>query len=429
VTYRYATDHEHPFRQESNFFYLTGVNLPDFHLLIDLHTGVATLLAPKYTIDRTLWSGDNPNNDILKATYGADQVRYDEDLESLAAAALSAHPGAVVYAPVETDASTLPVSLASLLHADRAAVSRSLWETRLIKSQGEIELIRAANAISGEAHKALMKASFAGTHRSEHELYALFVYETARRGAAFQAYNPIVGGGCHGATLHYVRNRGPLPDDPRDLVLVDAGCEYFCYASDVTRTWPVGGKFKDEWKDIYEIVLEANKAVASAIRPGLPWEDMHLLADRVIAQGLIRLGILKGDLEEVLKARAQAVFFPHGLGHLLGLDVHDPGGYPVGVDRIPLPGLRYLRLRRPLAVGMVVTVEPGIYFVDGLIDPALADPTLSKFFDRDVLARYRARVGGVRIEDDVVVTESGCEDLTTVFVPKEIEEVEKWILG
>ncbi|KAJ3337019.1 hypothetical protein HDU93_001738 [Gonapodya sp. JEL0774] len=441
VAYRYNTDGEQPFRQESNFFYLTGVNLPDFSLLIhfsDHHSkGHAILLAPKYDVDHTLWSGDNPPNEVLKVTYGVDDVVYDTEFPTLALSLLesktrtSTNPLKLFVPSYHPIPLTFPTSLTPYVSDPPTSetVTLSLSTTRLYKSPLEISLIRTANMLSGEAHRALMRTVAIKGAVTEHELYALFVYETAKRGAAFQAYMPIVGGGCHGATLHYIRNRGPLPADPRDLVLVDAGCEYFCYASDITRTWPVGGKFLDEWKDIYEIVLEANKTVISTMKPGTAWEDMHLLADRVIAKGLLRLGILKGDLEEILEKRVQAVFFPHGLGHLMGLDVHDPAGYPPGTPRIPLPGLRYLRLRRPLAPGMVVTVEPGIYFVDGLIDPALQDPALAKYFDPVVLSRYRAKVGGVRIEDDIAVTENGVEDLTGPYVGKEIKEIESYMQG
>ncbi len=241
-SYRYDTDVELPFRQESNFFYLTGVNLPDFHLLIRLPDGHATLIAPHYGIDVTMWSGLPDSNEDLKKIYQVDQVAYTEEMDSL-----------LKQWKVERVWSMAPEHPAGdLKELEKAGwaqkvvtgkVDFSLYETRLIKSNGEIELLRMANKISGEAHIKLMQAAKNGSAPTEHEIYALFCYETARKGSFHQAYHPICAGGCHAAALHYVKDRGPLPDDPRNLVLIDAGCEYFCYAADISRTWPVGGKY------------------------------------------------------------------------------------------------------------------------------------------------------------------------------------------
>lgn len=232
-----------------------------------------------------------------------------------------------------------------------------------------------------------------------------------------------MGAGTNGAILHYHQNTSDIRCQG-ELILVDAGCDFRYYASDITRTFPVGGKFTAEGRGIYELVLLMQKTVLRALKPGVLWEDMHRLAVRVAAQGLIKLGVLyDNDLEEILASGAVAVFFPHGLGHSIGLDVHDVGGYPKGVPRIQEPGIRYLRMRRQLVPGMVLTVEPGIYFSRYIIQEAKrTDPGLAKFINFDVAEKLVA-VGGVRIEDSVVITSDGHENLTPLV--KEVNEIEE----
>lgn len=229
--------------------------------------------------------------------------------------------------------------------------------------------------------------------------------------------------------LHYIKNDAPFSGNRNDFLLVDAGTEFNLYASDITRTYPVGGKFSGDHKVVYEIVLEAMNSVIEKLKPGVAYEDLHRLALRIICQGLqkvcptlMQAGILVGSTKDLISNHVPAIFFPHGLGHFLGLDVHDCGGYPKGVDRIQEPGIRYLRMRRVLQQGHVITIEPGCYFVDALIDPALADPKLAKFFNTEILNRFRA-VGGVRIEDDIAITETGY-DILSKSVPKTVEEIE-----
>lgn len=225
--------------------YLTGVNLPDFSLLIELPSGTSHLIAPHYPVSVTMWSGESETNAQLKKIYDFDDVVYDEDLEKLLDGLGLVQNSLLNLHTLEYNAdrasAALPQQYRSKL--SKAKIDWSLFETRLIKSPAEIDLIREANRLSSLAHIKLMKASKRGTHKTEHELFALFLYETTKRGSFHQAYHPICASGCHAAALHYVKNKGPFPDDPRNLVLIDAGCEYFCYASDITRTWPVGGKF------------------------------------------------------------------------------------------------------------------------------------------------------------------------------------------
>ncbi|KAL6053631.1 hypothetical protein STEG23_018864, partial [Scotinomys teguina] len=234
--------------------------------------------------------------------------------------------------------------------------------------------------------------------------------------------------GENAAVLHY--GHAGAPNDRTikdgDMCLFDMGGEYYCFASDITCSFPANGKFTEDQKAIYEAVLKSCRTVMSTMKPGVWWPDMHRLADRIHLEELTRIGLLSGSVDAMLQVHLGAVFMPHGLGHFLGLDVHDVGGYPEGVERIDEPGLRSLRTARHLEPGMVLTVEPGIYFIDHLLDQALADPAQACFFNLEVLQRFR-NFGGVRIEEDVVVTNSGMELLTCV--PRTVEEIEACMAG
>ncbi|XP_064827302.1 xaa-Pro dipeptidase-like [Oncorhynchus masou masou] len=200
-------------------------------------------------------------------------------------------------------------------------------------------------------------------------------------------------------------------------------CEYYCYSSDITCSFPINGKFTPDQKAIYEAVLKSSRAVMAAIKPEVKWTEMHRLADRVL-QELVKIGILRGSVEDMLKVHMGSVFMPHGLGHLLGIDVHDVGGYPEGIERVNEPGLKSLGMGRLVQERMVLTVEPGIYFINHLLDQALANPAQSCFINNEVLTRFH-RFGGVRIEDDIAVTASGMELLTCV--PRTVEEIEAFM--
>lgn len=206
------------------------------------------------------------------------------------------------------------------------------------------------------------------------------------------------------------------------MCLFDMGGEYYCYTSDITCSFPVNGKFTPKQIGIYNAVYKASRAVLNSCKPGVSWVDMHLLAERIILEELVKLGVLTGDIDEMLKMRICAIFMPHGLGHFLGLDTHDVGGYPEGHERRTENGLKSLRTVRTLQPSMVLTIEPGLYFIQAVIEEALNDPAQSCFFVREVVEGYYG-FGGVRIEDDVVITETGCELLTDV--PRTVEEIEK----
>ncbi|OZJ02587.1 hypothetical protein BZG36_03656 [Bifiguratus adelaidae] len=409
------TDYELPFRQESNFFYVTGVNEPDFHFVFDLNHRKSILFAPPVNQDAVIWMGLPPTLEELVQKYDVDEAYYSDQLESQLE---KLSPSVIHVFDVYDLSKSFPAAWRSNLVYEK--LRTALAEARVFKTEWEIEALRKINIISSEAHIELMKSIRPGM--TEGELYALFQYHAARKGAFNQSYLPIMACGMNAATLHYNRNSDVLDAaDPHQMFLVDAGAELNCYASDITRTYPSGGKFSPEAKTIYEIVLAMQEASFALIKPGVEWEDVHLKAMHVAAEGLAKCGILKGTPQELVDNHIVAGFFPHGLGHLMGIDVHDVGGFPGGKQRLTAPGLKNLRLRRQLQPNMVVTVEPGIYFCDFIISPLLQDPATAKFVDQEQLARYR-KVGGVRIEDDIVITETGFDNLTRV--PKTVADIE-----
>ncbi|KAJ2876025.1 hypothetical protein FB639_003937, partial [Coemansia asiatica] len=294
----------------------------------------------------------------------------------------------------------------------------AVHEARVFKDDFELEVMRRANRISGSAHETLMREAQLGMN--EAELRGRFVGLVLSQGCNYEAYVSIVARGRNAAILHYIKNNMAL-DSAENIVLVDAGGSLQCYVSDITRTWPLGAQFSPECRAIYAIVLEMQKTVIEACAPNKQWMDMHLLANRVAAQRLIELGILKGSLDDIMEKHVVGFFMPHGIGHLIGIDTHDVGGYPRGAERVNVPGLRYLRANREMLPRMVFTVEPGLYFVDVILADAKNDPAIAMHIDFDIVAKYRY-VGGVRIEDSIVITETGYENLTTCV--KEIADIE-----
>jgi len=240
-----------------------------------------------------------------------------------------------------------------------------------------------------------------------------------QRGLLQDAYNGIHASGPNSAILHYVDNTRQMQEG--DLFLIDAGYEYNGYSSDSTRTYPVNGKFDGNQAAIYQTVLNAQQATIDAAKPGVRMEDLHMIAARIILEGLEEIGLIKGEIDDLMENDIFALFFPHGLGHFLGLDTHDVGGYPKGIDRIERPGLRYLRTRRELLPGMVITIEPGLYFIPALLKPAFDDEKKKKFLNPDKLESF-FEFGGVRIEDNLIITDDSSENMTDV--PKQIKEIE-----
>ncbi len=398
-------DAEFPFRQESDFYYLTGFCEPDAILvLLKLQPNEMEMILfchPRH-VEEERWVGKKAGLEEAKAEYGADKAYAITDADLFIPELIKRSQK--IFCPLGHNAlfekriedwylAAQPkgkIKENSELSAIFVDLLPFIHEARLIKSPAEIELMRKAAKISATAHVALMKACQPNT--MEYDLEGLFLYECFKAGCRTLAYNSIVGGGVNACTLHYNANDQPLKAG--DLVLIDAAAEYQYYAADITRTFPVGGKFTPDQKKLYELVLTAQLAAIEAVRPGTRWDKLQEIVVNIIVRGLLELGILKGDKETVIREKTYKKFYMHNSGHWLGLDVHDAGGYKVKDDS------------RTLTAGMVLTVEPGIY-----ISPN--DPNVDK----------RWWGIGIRIEDDVLVTATGHQVLSS-DVPKTIAEIE-----
>jgi Xaa-Pro aminopeptidase len=393
-------DSDYLYRFDSYFYYLTGFSEPESVLvLLAGEDSRSMLFCRQRSPERELWDGFRHGPEGAKAAFGFDDAFPIEALDE-ALPKLLANRTTLYYAPgadAGWDARVMHW-LNEVRSQGRTGISTPaeirdvraiLDEMRLYKDEGEIAVMRRAAAITAAAHERAMRATRPG--RSEYEIEAELLYEFRRRGAQFPAYWPIVAGGAQTCVLHYRENNARLADG--DLLLIDAGCELDGYASDLTRTFPVGGKFSDAQRSVYELVLAAQSAAIEAVRAGNRWEDPHNAAVNVLAQGLIDLGLCHGSREGVIDSGDYKRFYMHRTGHWLGLDVHDAGEYKSGGEW------------RRLEPGMTLTVEPGCY-----IRPAEDVP--QAFWNT-----------GVRIEDDVVVTATGCEVLTAA-APKLVREVE-----
>lgn len=417
MMYRYQTDFEFPFRQESNFWYLTGVDEADYHLILDLKTETYHLFAPKRDEHYGVWHGRIKSKDDIQTLYEPDELHYDNELLTVLK---NLNPNKI-YCLNEEQAEYLE-DLDRSFNVDSESLNDAITFCRTIKTEDELNLMRESARINNIAHRKVMEAVKPGMY--EYELKALFDYHQEKRGLLFPAYTSIHAAGVNSAILHYTECGSRLNNG--DLYLIDAGFEYEGYASDVTRTYPANGRYTDEQAAVYQTVLNALNRTIEMVEPGIKMEDLHLAAAEIILEGLKRMGLVKGTKAELMENDIFALFFPHGLGHFLGLDTHDVGGYPKGVERIDRPGIRFLRARRELQAGMVITIEPGLYFIPSLLRKAFEDEKKSKFLNADKIEAY-FEFGGVRIEDNLIVTEDGYENLTDV--PKEIKEIEKIIRG
>lgn len=378
-----------------------------------MSTGTATLYIPPIDPDEVTWSGLPLSPEEALATFDVDQVLTTDELNPQLSS--KATPKTTVYAIA--DQVSDQTTFLSFSATDFSLLKPAVEAARATKDGYEIALIRKANEISTQAHVAVMKAVKTAT--SERDLEAIFISTSIKNGCRKQAYDSIVASGTAAATLHYIANDQPLAGKLN--LLLDAGAELRLYASDITRTFPISGTFTPESRAIYSIVLTMQKECIALIKQGAVWDDIHTHAHRVLIAGFQQIGIFhaSADPEAILTARTSVAFLPHGLGHYLGMDTHDCGGDPNYAD--PDPMFRYLRKRGPLPTGAVITVEPGCYFCRYIIEPYLKDEKHSVFIDESVLEKYWD-VGGVRIEDNIVVTDEGHVNLTTT--PKEIEEME-----
>jgi Xaa-Pro dipeptidase len=409
-TNRHETDFVYPFRQESNFWYLTGINEPDFHFVLDLYDGTGHLFVPKRSVQYAVWHGIVRDADYYTKSAKPDAIHYDDELESF----LKARKASAIYCLNDDQATPLKKWG---LNTITESLKDALTDCRVIKMDDEIEQLRKAGQATSKAHIEVIKAIKPGM--MEYEIKALFEYHCIRQGMQQQPYNGIYASGTNSAILHYVENTRQMLDG--ELFLIDAGGEWNGYAHDVTRTYPVNGRFSELQAGVYDAVLNAHLKSIDQAKPGVKMEDLHMMAARTIMDGLQQMDIVRGDLDAMMDHNVFALFFPHGLGHFLGLDTHDPGGYPKGVDRIQRPGIQYLRARRTLEPGMVVTIEPGCYFIPALLKPALQDGMVKPYLNQTLLESM-FDFGGVRIEDDIVITSEGNENLTDI--PKHRKDIE-----
>ncbi|KAI9253054.1 peptidase M24, structural domain-containing protein [Helicostylum pulchrum] len=364
-----------------------------------------------------LWKGKPDTNTELLDKYDADFILTEEQIEEFI---IDTKPN-VIYTLDTSDAGYIPERYRNKIDAIR--LRAAINESRLTKLPWEISMIRYATHISSHAHMALM--SLCSSRRKEiiyeQELEAKFRWVCSRNGLNRQCYIPIIASGPRASVLHYTDNDKIIPGGPHALVLVDAGGEYKCYGSDVTRTFPVSGVFSNEAKTIYNIVLKAQNAVLERIKPGVYWRDMHSLVVRTLCHELVQIGLLVGKEEELIKIGVYRAFYFHGTGHSVGLDCHDVGGQRLGIFEHPEPAESELDLNRALEENMVVTVEPGIYFHSVSIDMWANNRNYAHYFNMKKINQYRS-VGGVRIEDTILITADGHENFT--IVPKEVQDIE-----
>jgi Xaa-Pro dipeptidase len=445
---RYDSDHEPIFRQESYFHYLFGVREPDWAGCIDLQTGTTTLFMPKLPAEYATVMGKIKEPSYYCQEYDVDQVMYVEEAEEYLLGLCRNDCNRndddgdnsrciLVLKGVNSDSNKeyQPPTLDDTLKpfVNDTILFPILAECRVIKSKYELDLLRYCSEITSLAHVYTMKHTKPGMMEYQSEsLFRHYVYYNF--GARHVGYTPICGCGPNAAVLHY--GHAGAPNDRQledgDMCLMDMGADYFCYSSDITCSYPSNGKFSKEQKLVYEGVLNAQRAVLNMLKPGVSFVDCHKAAECEIVKALIKLGVVvpgSNSAMDLVEMRLGAVFMPHGLGHFIGIDTHDVGGYlPGHQQRIGLSGLKSLRTCRVVQPNMTLTVEPGLYFIDHfLIDEVLGESSsLRQYVNSDVLNAYR-KFGGVRLEDVVVITKDGCDNFTTC--PRTIDEVEHVMAG
>ncbi len=397
-----SRDTDYHYRQDSDFLYLSGFEEPESVLVLipGREHGEFVLFVRERNREREIWDGYRAGPEGACSDFAADDAFPIDDIDDILPGLLEGKQR--VYYAMGKDAD-FDKRVMGWVNSIRAKVrsgatppgefldlSHFLHDMRLFKSAAELRVMKEAGEISARAHVRAMRAAKAGV--MEYQLEAEIIHEFQMNGARFPAYNSIVGGGKNGCILHYIENSAALKQG--DLVLIDAGCELDYYAADITRTFPVGGKFSPEQKALYEICLKAQLDAIAVAKPGNHWNDPHETTVKVITQGLLDIGLLEGDVNELIASEAYKEFYMHRAGHWLGMDVHDVGDYKVGGEW------------RVLEPGMVMTIEPGIYVAP----------------DNERVAK-KWRGIGIRIEDDVVITKDGNEVLTS-GVPKSVADIE-----
>jgi len=438
---RYDNDEEiYYFLQESNFYYLTGVLEPNLYATINLTDASFSLYIPEPTVTEKIF---NPWETLEQIAEKYNCQTFDLTKMPIEINRLNPNKLYVLNGTntdsgkkVQTCDYVFPIPYDNLNEKvdHDELIYEILADTRTRKSQDEIDLLKYINQVTVDGHKVAMKKIYQNLIRDKKKVIErdvenyFYGYVRSKLYSRNHPYEHICGCGPNGATLHYINNDQELKDG--QLILMDMGGLAGGYVSDVTSTVPVNGKFTNKQKEIYNIVLDANLKVQQEAKPGVSWLDMHLAAEKVIITGLRSLGLLSNSytVEETLNNRVAYYFMPHGLGHLIGIDTHDAGGYlSFTPSRSKEKGLSSLRTARYLEENMVLSDEPGIYFIPYLLEQAFNDEKVSKYFVVNRIKEYYD-FGGVRIEDDILITEDGCVNLTE-GLPRTTDEIESTMTG
>jgi Xaa-Pro aminopeptidase len=427
------TDNQFPFRQDSNFLYFFGLDLPNLIGVIDIDAGEEILFGHNPTIDDVIWEGPLPALPDLAARVGVAKTQSNESIGSYLKAAAAKGQSIHFVAPYHADiraqiGAWLGMPAEAVAQGGSMPLIRAIIAQRSHKSAEEVGEIEKSLAITRDLYLYAMQECRPG--RYEYEIVGGFEGIAKSRNSVM-AYHPIFSVNGHVLHNHFHGNRM----EAGQIIVGDYGVENeMHYASDITRVIPVSNTFTQIQKDVYQIVLDAHMRAAEMMRPGILYRDCHLLAWQVIAEGLRALGILHGDAAEMAEIGVCGLFMPHGLGHMMGLDVHDMEnlgennvGYAEGQQRSTLLGLKSLRMAKALEPGFVLTVEPGIYFIPPLIDRWEAEGKFKDYIDYAALKAFR-NFGGMRIEDNYLVTDAGSRMLG-VPIPKTIAEVEAVTTG
>jgi len=419
----------YPFRQDSTFLYYFGLDHPGFAAVIDIDEDKEIIFGNDFSVDDIVWMGPQKTTSQLANKVGIRKTFPLKKLDDMLKSAISS--GRKIHFLPQYRAENI-ITLSQLLGINPQIVnsysSHSLTTAvinqRSIKANEEIADIEKAVDVSYDMNTLAMRSAKPGMYEKELAGLVEGIVLSAGGRLSFPTILSV-----HGETLHNLYHTNKMKSG--DIFVMDSGAEVSnCYASDITRTIPVSGYFTSMQKDIYQIVLNAQVSSVKAIKPGVSYKKIHLKAAKIISQGLKDLGLMKGDVNDAVANGAHAMFFPHGLGHMMGLDVHDMEnlgenlvGYEKNAKRSSQFGLAYLRLARELKPGFVLTVEPGIYFIPELIDKWQNEKINSRFINFDKVNKYR-KFGGIRIEDDVLVTKTGHRVLGKP-IPKTIKDVEE----
>ena len=427
VAFNYPAN-TYSFRQDSNFLYFFGLHDADLAGVIDIDNQKDFIFGNDVDIDDIIWMGNQPSVKERAEKVGVDYTSPMPKLVEMLTEAIKQGRKIHFVSPYRGEtqmqlADLLGIKYTNVKNYISIELVKAIIKQRSIKSDLEVAEIEKAIETAYDMHTTAMKMAHPGIIEQQ--------IAGAMEGIAIAAGGPVsfpVILSVNGQTLHNHYHGNVLTEGR--MMVADAGCETeMNYCSDITRTVPVGGKFNERQKAIYEIVLNANLKAIEAIKPGIPYRDIHLLSAKVVAQGLKDIGLMKGDIDEAVSKGAHAMFYPHGLGHMLGMDVHDMEGmgenyvgYDEEIKRSTIFGTAFVRLGKRLQPGYVLTVEPGIYFIPALIDQWRAEGKFTEYINYDLADTYKD-FGGIRIEDDILVTETGCRVLGKP-IPKTVAEIE-----